>query len=236
MALKFRIKKLEDVAEELRGLYTEKDGEFVLTVDGLEGVEDTEALRNAKQHEKAAREKAEADLKLAKKEAADLKKALEDKEDEAHREAGNVEALDNSWKEKFEKLKGEYEGRIEGLNGNLSKVLVDREAIRLASELAVEGSADVLLPHIRSRLAIDDRDGEPRTVVLGADGKPSALTVDELKTEISTNKAFAPIIVGSKAGGGGATNQQGGGGASKIDWSKASPKEKVEAIKAQQSA
>ena len=59
------------------------------------------------------------------------------------------------------------------------------------------------------------RDGVPVTVVLGQDGKPSALTIDDLKSELTANQAFAPIIAASKAAGGGASGSGNGGGAAK---------------------
>jgi len=59
------------------------------------------------------------------------------------------------------------------------------------------------------------RDGVPVTVVIGQDGKPSALTIDELKSELAANPAFAPIIAASKAAGGGASGGGNGGGAAK---------------------
>jgi len=79
----------------------------------------------------------------------------------------------------------------------------------------LQGSANVLLPHIRSRLAVDYVDGNPITRVLGPDGKPSAATLDELKAEFVANEAFAPIIAGSKASGGGAGGSNSGRAASK---------------------
>lgn len=88
--------------------------------------------------------------------------------------------------------------------------MVDNVATTIANELALQGSASVLLPHVRARLAVDYVDGQPITRVLGADGKPSALTLDELKQELSANEAFAPIIAGSKASGGGAGGSNGG--------------------------
>ena len=45
-------------------------------------------------------------------------------------------------------------------------------------------------------------------MVIGQDGKPSALTIDELKAEFTSNPAFAPVIAGSKATGGGASGYQ----------------------------
>lgn len=88
-------------------------------------------------------------------------------------------------------------------------------ATNIANELALQGSASVLLPHVRNRLTVDYVDGAPITRVLGPDGKPSAATLDELKAELATNEAFAPIIAGSKASGGGAGGAQGGRAAAK---------------------
>ena len=64
-------------------------------------------------------------------------------------------------------------------------MLVDNVAVSLANELAVQGSAAILIPHIKARLEVDTTGGEPKTIVLGTDGKRSALTVDELKAEFA---------------------------------------------------
>lgn len=106
-------------------------------------------------------------------------------------------------------------------------MLVDKEAARLAGELALAGCAGVLLPHIRARLAVDYADGAPITRVLGTDGKPSALTLDELKQEFAANEAFAPIIAGSKASGGGAGGSNGGRAAPSANRSKMTYPEKA---------
>jgi hypothetical protein len=93
----------------------------------------------------------------------------------------------------------------------------------------VQGSAKALLPHIERRLSVEQRDGKPVVVVLDAQGKLSAATLDELKAEIANDAAFAPLIAGSKASGGGAGGAGGGGGApkGKIGGNKA---ERTEAI------
>lgn len=90
---------------------------------------------------------------------------------------------------------------------------VGQTATKLAAELAISGSADVLLPHIQSRLTVEIKDGAPSVRVLDLQGKPTALTIDELKQEFISNKAFAPLIAASKATGGGAstTNNSGSG-------------------------
>ena len=155
-------------------------------------------------------EKKAADAK--RKEAEDAaRKAAED----AARKAGDVGALEKSWTDKYAAIQAEKDAEIQRLNGSLTGVLVDSVASRLAADLAVQGSANVLLPHIRGRLAVDYVDGSPVTRVLDASGKPSAATVDELKAEFAANPAFAPIVAGTKASGGGASGAGRGGAASK---------------------
>lgn len=206
MPLKYRITK-EDHAgldESLRGLYAEKDGEFVLAIEGAVPEDEVAGLK-AKNDELLA-EKKEAARKAKEAEEA-AKKAAE----EAARKNGDVEALEKSWQEKLQKREAELTAQIEALNGSLTGHLVDSVASSLASELAVTGSAKALAPHIKSRLAVEMRDGKHVTVVRDADGKPSALTLDDLKNEFRSDAAFAPLIVASKAAGGGANGGKGGG-------------------------
>ena len=129
------------------------------------------------------------------------------------RKKGDTEALEKSWQAKLAKREAELLEDIKARDTSLENVLVRSTAQTLASELAVEGSAKVLQKHIQDRLAVDTRDGERVTVVLGEDGKPSALTLDDLRNEIAGDKAFAPLIVGSKASGSGAVSSKGGGAA-----------------------
>ena len=70
-----------------------------------------------------------------------------------------------------------------------------------------------MLPHIEKRLKTEHRDGKPQTIVLDDKGQPSAMTVDELKTEFQNDAAFAPLIVGTKANGAGRTGGKESGGA-----------------------
>ena len=122
--------------------------------------------------------------------------------------------LKKSWQEKYSKGIGEKDSELSALRGSLNKMLVDNVAVSLANELAVQGSAAILIP-IKARLEVDTTGGEPKTIVLGTDGKRSALTVEELKAEFAANQAFAPVLAGSKATGGGASGTGAGGGAAK---------------------
>lgn len=210
--LKFQIDSLDGVDEAVRALYAEKDGKFVLGIEGLPQQEDVSGL------------KAKVDELLGEKKAAE--KARKDAEEqarlereEAARKSGNVEELEKSWSEKYNRREAELNGMLEQERGTLSTQIRDltvgRTATDIASALAIPGSAKALLPHIERRLSVEQRDGKPVVVVLDQQGKLSAATLDELKAEFANDTAFAPLIAGSKASGGGAAGAGGGGGAAK---------------------
>ena len=155
--------------------------------------------------------------KQERQEAAKRLKELEDQlaslDDDKHRKAGDVEALEKSWQEKLSKRESELKGEVEQHQAWLIEQRVTGVASSLAADIAVQGSAKALQPHLTSRLSMEIRDGKPTTVVLDAEGKPSAMTVEELKAEFASDPAFAPLIVASKASGGGAGGGHKGGGA-----------------------
>jgi hypothetical protein len=215
MALKFKVEKLEDVAEALRGHYKQDPaGGFVLDAEGLD---DGAELKRAKEHEKKARQEAEAKLKeLSDKQKADEEKARKAAEDAA-RAAGNIEALEASWQKKYNDSlaakDAEYQAQMQSLTGDVDRLLRSNVARDIAREIAVQGSDEVLIPHILNRLKVDVRDGQRVTTVVDAKGQTSALTIDDLKKEFVGNKAFSPLIAASKGSGGGAGGDTKGGGA-----------------------
>lgn len=150
------------------------------------------------------------EAKKAKREADEKAKA---EADEAARKSGDIAALEKSWQDKFAKREKELTDENAALKNNINGMLIDNVAVKMAGEMAVQGSADLLIPHIKSRLAAEQRDGQFVTVVRDKDGKPSAASLDDLKNEFVGNAAFAPVIVGSKATGGGADGGKPGGGA-----------------------
>jgi len=203
--LKLETDSLDSIDEPLRGLYEEKEGKFRLKVDGLpndEGLKkkNQELLDELKGFKRTQKEKDE---------------QLERERQELMAKNGDVESLRKSYEDKFGKITSEFGEKEKSYQQQLQRLTVGQTATTLASELAIPGSAAVLLPHIQARLSMEIRDGEPVTVVIGPDGKPSALTIDDLKSEIAANQAFAPIIAASKAAGGGASGSGNGGGAAK---------------------
>ena len=212
MGLKYQLDTLDGLDDSVKSLYTEKEGKFVLGIEGLPQPEDVSGLKSKVQElldEKKAADK-------ARKEAEDQARL---EREEAARKSGNVEELEKSWSEKYNRREAELNGTLEQERNTLSTQIRDltvgRTATDIASALAIPGSAKALLPHIERRLSVEQRDGKPVVVVLDAQVKLSAATLDELKAEIANDAAFAPLIAGSKASGGGAGGAGGGGGAPK---------------------
>ena len=210
--LKFQLDSLDGVDEAVRALYTEKDGKFVLGIEGLPQQEDVSGLK-AKVDELLGEKKA------AEKKAREAEEAARLEREELARKSGNVEELERSWSEKYNRREAELNGTLEQerttLSTQIRDLTVGRTATDIASALAIPGSAKALLPHIERRLSVEQRDGKPVVVVLDQQGKLSAATLDELKAEFANDTAFAPLIAGSKASGGGANGAGGGGGAAK---------------------
>lgn len=212
MALKAVLQSLDGVPDSLRGEYKEQEGKFYLDIEGVDDHHSVGALRRAKDYEKEEARKAQGrarDLQT------DLDK-LTDDFNEARKNGipkGDVEALENSYKEKFSKKEVELNGKITALSGQLHKVMIDGEAARIATDVAAKPEyIEAILPHIRGRLKLESsEDGTHVTRVLDKDGKPSAMNMEDLKKEVLGMKALAPLLSGSKANGGGAGGGGGGG-------------------------
>ena len=199
MALKRKIdeKTFKKLSKDLQAEYVQKDGDYVLDVEGDSYPDDENALRRAKDH--AVNERNEA-LKRAK--IAEGK--LADEEDEKARKGGDVAALEKSWKDKTEAQKTEYETKLSNKDKFISQTLVDSVAKNMAAEIST--SPALLVPHIKARLTADLAGDVPATKVLGTDGSVSALSIDDLKKEFVDNKDYSAIIIASKAKGGSAPN------------------------------
>lgn len=196
--------------ESVQALYKQDGEEFVLSVEGMPEIEDVSGLKAKVEELLAEKKDAKASADAATRAAAEAKAAKELAE---ANKTGDIDAINASWAEKYGKL----EDVVTSLNGTIAKITSGAAATKMASELALTGQSEVLMPHIERRLATEMVDGVPRVVVKGVDGKPSALTVEELQTEFKNNEAFASVIVGSKARGKGTHNQNpGAGGAGKV--------------------
>ena len=205
MSLTYKVASLDDVDESLHSLYEEKDGAFVLKVAGLPEVEDVSGLKA--NYAKLLDEKKKQTAKLAEEQAEKDRLA-----EEAARKTGDIATLEASWQAKFQEREAQLLAEAKSHQDKVLKLTVGSEAQKLAQKLAVQGSSDVLLPHIKHRLYLKD-DGS--VGVLDSQGGLSAATIEDLEKEFRTNAAFKPLLAADCGSGGGATGGFGGGAVKK---------------------
>lgn len=199
MSLKRKITKAEydKLHDAIKVEYKVEGEEFVLDAEGFE---DTGALKRAKDREKELRTEAETALATANGELKILRDAK-----------GDIVLLEKSWKQKLTEAQETHAKEVTRLNNFLNKSLVDSVAQKIATDVAGD-NADILVPHVKTRLSANLEGDQALTRVLDKDGKPSAMSTDELTKEFRENKRFAPIVLQSKASGGGAAGGGGNGG------------------------
>lgn len=242
MVMKAVLESLDGVDKAFHGEYKKgDDGKFYLDLEGVEAHPSTQPLANTMKNVKQELTKTKNDLNAAKTKAEELQEEINGLREGAIPKA-DVEALKKSYQQKYDKDTGDLKASNEKLNGTVEKLMVDNVATALAGKLVAKPEyTEALLPHIRGRLKLDhNADGEAVTAVLDKDGKPSALTVDDLEKEVLSNKAFAPILRGSHASGGSAPGGNDRSSAARrgtsvkdFDMAKATPAEIVAHRKAQ---
>ena len=216
--------EFEAIDSTLQSEYKEEGEGYTLTVEGLE---DTGALKRAKEHEVSRRKQAEESLK-------EIKDRLTAKEDELIEirkgviPKDDMDALEKSWKEKLDNQQNDFQQKIQQSESALQSLLVDNVASSMAAEISTVPS--LLVPLIKQRLATETADGKTNTRVLDAEGKPTALTVEDLKKEFIANEQLFSIMKGSNASGSGAQGSGNGGGAAK-KFSDMSEKDRVDLFK-----
>lgn len=174
---------------------------------------DVKALQDELERLRAHHDKLLNETKAAKAERQRQEEAARQAAEEAARKAGDVEALEKSWQGKYSKLESEAKERTEKLQAQINAMLIDGVASTMALELAVEPEvSDLLAEQIKKSLGVTERDGKLTTAVL-EDGKPSAMTLDELKKAVQANPKFARLVKGSPASGAGAGDTKPSGGA-----------------------
>lgn len=204
----FKVENVDGLPESIQDLYEKTDDGFELKITGMPEPDESNLSGLKKKVEELLTES-----KTAKKKAREAVSDAEQARMESAKKGNDTEALHKSWEDKFNSRESEMQDHIGKLTNTIVKLTSGQAASQIASEIAVQGSANVLLPHIERRLSTEDRDGVPHTVVLDADGHPSAMTVSELKKEFQNSASFAPLIVGTKANGAGRTGGKESGGA-----------------------
>ena len=207
MAVKRKISKAEyeALSDDKKEFYIEnkdRKGEYVLDMDADFNKELTDAHERVKSENASLKAKNE-----------ELTAELATEKDKKQPKDGSVtkedhEAMKNSYEKKLSdaaKASGEVVAKKDKF---IKNSLIDAKALELATKISK--APKLMLPHIKARLSADLDGDDPKTVVLDADGKPSAYTLEDLAQEFVANKDFADIVIGSKASGGNAPS--GGGG------------------------
>lgn len=206
MALKKILENLDGLDQSLHALYKKgEDGKFHLDIED----DDAGPLRRAKEHEVNLRKLAEQESERLKGQVTDLTGQLEQARSQQNQSTQELRtSLEKDFNTRLNQSKESYEGQI----GALRTVFVKDVAERLAGEISTV--PDLLAADMAKRLQVEIIDGQPVTRVLSRDGKPSAMSLDELKQEYFTNAAYAPIMRASNGSGGGANgaNKNGAGG------------------------
>lgn len=213
---KFKVESLEGVDEKFHELYEQKDGAYFLKVSGVipeSEIDGLKASRDAllaekKEQQRLAQEAENEKLRIE-------REALE----EAARQKGDWQALEDSYKAKLAEKETEFTSQAENLRKQVYKLTVGDQALKLASEISKSHAIGIMTPFIEQRLTLDENNN---VRVLDLQGKPSAMTIDDLKQEFKANAMFQDIVVANNSSGGGATGGGQGGGAAK------NPKEMTE--------
>ena len=223
--MKYKVTKteFEALGEEAKKEYT-LDGEAaVLKIEG-EGAPTAEAITRAEgklRIEKEHRHNAETARDKAEAASEKLKKDLEGasgKEEIAKIREDHQKELDKIRDDRATEQAAAKETRNAGLKKETSEAFAN-------DHFTIPG---LMVDQFAKRLSIEEIDGAPVVRVLGADGKASALSLDELKKEFLDNKDYSTIIKANPGSGGGANNLGGGGGASQKKIAEMTPKEEAD--------
>jgi hypothetical protein len=190
--------KLSDDAKKFYKQAGESDN-YVLDIEDEEDA--IAKITKAKQHEVDARKKAEQDLADAKARVKELLKNIEVTKDGQLKEKGDVEALEASWQKKLADREAELTGTIGQMKASMETQMKNAAVAALANKIST--TPKLLQPHIAARVGVtwDDK-GMPSVRVLDAEGKPSAMSMEDLGKEFAANADFKSVIKASDASGG----------------------------------
>lgn len=211
--MKFKISKadFENLSDDQKTLYKsepDSNGKHVLKVEGMPDVEGLISRISSLESSMTALETNNKNLKQEKDEA--LEK-LEQAQNNKDKDDNNVEAVTRTYEKKLEKK----DQLLANATEMLEKLTTGADAQKLSSDIAVEGSSAVLIPHVGSRLRAEiDLDNKTyKTVVLDENGNDTAFKLDDLANEFRNNSAFGTVIRGSNADGEGHQHDGGSGSA-----------------------
>lgn len=224
MPLSAVVDALDGVPETLRDEYEQRaDGKFALKV--LKGYEPPEAiggLKSAlqKERERAAneeRQRKQLEERFAGVDPDRIQQLLDaerQREEETAKKAGEFDKLRQQMVEQHTRELGKRDEQAKRLQSRLERQLIDAEATRTLADQ--KGNVTLLMPHIKARTKVVERDGDYAVVVVDEQGNPRVnakgepLTINELVGEMRTSDVFASAFAASgNSGTGGAGEPKG---------------------------
>jgi hypothetical protein len=233
------VDSLESVAEDARPFYRKgADGKFnLITADSIEKLETSLGRTKTERDEAkkaAAAVKGWESLGKTPEEIQQLLQERADAETANAEKKGEWEKLKQQMADNHAKELDTFKSREGKLKGSLEKHLIDAAATAAIAEL--KGVPTLLLPHIRDRVKVEEKDDDFVVTVLAADRKTPQLndknepmTIKELVASMREDDTFGRAFEGSgHSGGGGAGGGGGsGGGSTGLRKSQMSIKEKT---------
>jgi hypothetical protein len=227
MALKYRIKKLEDVAEPLRPLYRQEGDEFVLDAEGVVPKERLDEFRTNNIQLQQQLDKLKDVDPVKYRELVEIQRQMSEGE---LLKKGDLEGVVNSrvtsMKAALEGERDTFRTRAEQAESQLAVLLIDSAVRNEAIKHGVRPTAldDMVL---RARTVYKMKDGaavphdDKGEVVYGRDGKTPMPMNDWV---VGLKKTAPHLFEGSQGGGAGGGGRLGG-----VDMSKATPVQKIAA-------
>ena len=214
--LKYQVESIEDLDESVQELYTEQDGNYILTVDGLPQPEDTTGLKN-KLNELMT------EAKDAKRKARDLEESKNKQEEDSAKEKGEFKTL---WEQAQQRL-SEKDEELKEFSEKIQQKDVNIAARSVGSMLAKSDAkrAEVLSDYAAKYARHNGEEVE--FIVNGAQVDTNALMAH-------LTKEYPFLVDGSNATGGGAQSSSGGGASSninRIEFDNMSPDKKMSFLK-----
>jgi DNA repair exonuclease SbcCD ATPase subunit len=197
--LKYQVESIEELDETVQSLYTEKDGAYVLTVDGLPQPEDTSGLKN-KLNELMT------EAKEAKRKARELEESKTQQEEESAKEKGEFKTL---WEQAQQRL-SEKDEELKQFSEKIQQKDVNIAARSVGSMLAKSDAkrAEVLSDYAAKYARHNGEEVE--FIVNGAQVDTNALMAH-------LTKEYPFLVDGSNATGGGAQSSSGGGASKNVN-------------------
>ncbi|MDB5490353.1 MAG: hypothetical protein JWO78_202 [Micavibrio sp.] len=222
MKIKAVLDSIEGVDENLRGFYTEKDGKFVLSIEGVQEHPDTKALKSALDRVREEKKTQTTEFDNLKARFADVPAEFDS--EEYHRlkdSAGsnvNIEQRLAEQRERLTKAHNTEKEKIAGERDQARKVLTSTQRDRaIADAIADAGIAPQFVDAVKAMFR------DKVTVTMEGDDAIATIesmpVVDHLKTWAATEKG-AHYVAAAQNSGGDANGGKKAAGGGKNPWAK----------------